>query len=85
MFFTLLFILFVSLLNYCALQKHELSSSHMRLGPRYQILKEFGFTGQKNVRYETRPIEFQDVQGKYYRIFSFGPTINANFYFQEIR
>ncbi|KAF7632129.1 hypothetical protein Mgra_00008442 [Meloidogyne graminicola] len=63
MFFTLLFILFVSLLNYCALQKHELSSSHMRLGPRYQILKEFGFTGQKNVRYETRPIEFQDVQG----------------------
>uniref|UniRef100_A0A1I8BQ54 Abnormal cell migration protein 18-like fibronectin type I domain-containing protein n=1 Tax=Meloidogyne hapla TaxID=6305 RepID=A0A1I8BQ54_MELHA len=47
----------------CAPQAHELTSSYRRLGPRYQVLKEYVFSGQKNVRYETRPAQFLDAQG----------------------
>uniref|UniRef100_A0A914MMW0 Abnormal cell migration protein 18-like fibronectin type I domain-containing protein n=1 Tax=Meloidogyne incognita TaxID=6306 RepID=A0A914MMW0_MELIC len=51
------------ILTICAPQKHELSSSYRRLGPRYQVLKEYVFSGQKNVRYETRPSQFLDANG----------------------
>nr|CAD2187519.1 unnamed protein product [Meloidogyne enterolobii] len=51
------------ILTICAPQKHELSSSYRRLGPRYQVLKEYVFSGQKNVRYETRPLQFSDANG----------------------
>uniref|UniRef100_A0A915LTV0 Abnormal cell migration protein 18-like fibronectin type I domain-containing protein n=1 Tax=Meloidogyne javanica TaxID=6303 RepID=A0A915LTV0_MELJA len=40
-----------------------MSSSYRRLGPRYQVLKEYVFSGQKNVRYETRPSQFLDANG----------------------
>lgn len=48
----------------CAPQAHEMTASYQRLGPRYQILKEYVLSGQKNVRYETKPIQYQDAQGK---------------------
>nr|CAD2206118.1 unnamed protein product [Meloidogyne enterolobii] len=51
------------ILTVSAPQKHELSSSYRRLGPRYQVLKEYVFSGQKNVRYETRPLQFSDANG----------------------
>ena len=48
----------------CAPQAHEMTASARRLGPRYQVLKEYMLSGQKNVRYETKPIQYQDAQGE---------------------
>ena len=61
---TFLAIFLVPLIQ-CAPQAHEMTASYRRLGPRYQILKEYVLSGQKNVRYETKPIQYQDAQGKW--------------------
>ena len=65
MIFLSLLLLFYPIFTLCEPQAHDLTSSYRRLGPRYQVLKEYAFSGQKNARYETRPIQFQDAQGGY--------------------